>query len=409
MYNRRPPASERPHLSRAAAATSNGKTMRLKKLDYQELVGTPQEWTLQGLQLSQKTLVVGRNASGKSRTLSVIANLARGLAGLQKAAVHGTYDCTFEDAGKIYQYAISTKNSLVVSERLTVDGEVMLQRTAGGVGLIFAEKVAKGSRIEFQTPDTDIAAVSRRDTIQHSFLEPLFQWASTVRYYQFGSSLGKDAFAIFTSAGMKVDETDPNAVVGIFRDALKKFGDTFKQAVKADMNKIGYSIDDVGIAQPITITLEGLPGIPMALFVKEKDLPGITDQIGMSQGMFRVLSLLIHVNYFQLKNSATCVLIDDIGEGLDFNRSCRLINLLRKKSDNSNIQLVLSTNDKFVMNEVPLTEWSVLQRAGNNVNVRNYENSKNVFDDFKFTGLSNFSFLELDVVGDDGEGPVCAD
>jgi energy-coupling factor transporter ATP-binding protein EcfA2 len=383
--------------------------MQLKKLGYSELVGTPQEWTLEGLQLSQKTLLVGRNASGKSRTLSVIANLARGLAGLQKAAVHGSYDCTFEDAGRIYHYSISTLNSLVVSEKLIVDDVVKLERNQGGAGFIFAEKVANGSTIEFQTPDTDIAAVSRRDAIQHSFLEPLYRWASTVRYYQFGTSLGKDAMAIFTSTGMNVDERDPNAVVGIFRDAEKKFGEEFKNAIKSDMNRIGYNIEDVGIAMPISINLEGLPGVPMALFVKENDLPGITDQIGMSQGMFRVLSLLIHVNYIQMRNSTTCVLIDDIGEGLDFSRSCRLINLLREKSDNSDIQIILSTNDKFVMNEVPLPEWSVLQRVGNHVKVRNYENSKKIFDEFKFTGLSNFSFLELDIINEEAEGPTCAD
>jgi hypothetical protein len=30
--------------------------------------------------------------------------------------------------------------------------------------------------------------------------------------------------------------------------------------------------------------------------------------------------------------------------------------------------------------------------------VRNYENSRDVFEEFKFTGLSNFSFLEMDFI-----------
>lgn len=56
----------------------------------------------------------------------------------------------------------------------------------------------------------------------------------------------------------------------------------------------------------------------------------------------------------------------------------------------------MSTNDRFVMNSVPLEEWSVLRREGGKVTVHNYSNSRETFDDFKFTGLSNFSFLELD-------------
>ncbi len=116
----------------------------------------------------------------------------------------------------------------------------------------------------------------------------------------------------------------------------------------------------------------------------------------MSQGMWRVLSLLVHVNYSRLANPGACVIIDDIGEGLDFDRSCRLIDLLRRKANQSEIQLVMSTNDKFVMNQVPLEEWSVLQRTRNHVSVKNYQNARAEFESFKFTGLSNFSFLEFD-------------
>jgi hypothetical protein len=88
--------------------------------------------------------------------------------------------------------------------------------------------------------------------------------------------------------------------------------------------------------------------------------------------------------------------VDDIGEGLDFERSCLLIDLLRQKAKNSVVQLVMATNDRFVMNKVPLEEWSVLQRTGPLVKVRNYANSKEVFERFKVTGLSNFDLLTTD-------------
>jgi hypothetical protein len=58
----------------------------------------------------------------------------------------------------------------------------------------------------------------------------------------------------------------------------------------------------------------------------------------------------------------------------------------------------MSTNDQFVMNHVPLEEWSVLQREGSHIRVRNHENSKKAFEYFRFVGLSNFSFFEMDFV-----------
>src|SRR5262249_48639494 len=152
-----------------------------------------------------------------------------------------------------------------------------------------------------------------------------------------------------------------------------------------------YYIEEITVQPPVSIRLIGnLPGELVGLTVKEKDLHGVTDQHSMSQGMFRALAIFIHVNYSEMAKKSSCLLIDDIGEGLDFDRSCRMIDLLREKAETSSVQLILSTNDRFVMNRVPLEEWSYLQRAGSNVRVRNYYNSKEIFEEFKFTGLSNF-------------------
>jgi hypothetical protein len=148
------------------------------------------------------------------------------------------------------------------------------------------------------------------------------------------------------------------------------------------------------------------PGELVGISAKESDLPCTTDQHCMSQGMFRTLSLLIQLNYALLRQKPGCVMVDDIGEGLDFERSCLLIDLLRSKARESEVQLILSTNDRFVMNQVPLEEWSVLQRAGNRVRVRNYENSKEIFDEFKFTGLNNFDFFATDFLDKSPEEEV---
>jgi len=372
--------------------------IQLKSVKYAEFEGTPQEWRLDGLSLAESNLIVGKNASGKSRALNIIHALARNLAGVGGASLSSNYDVEFIHDGKAINYQLKCEEEHVVFEEFSVEGRVLLKRGSGGEGLIWAEEIDGGKDIRFQTPTSELAAVARQDAIQHRFLEPLYSWGSSLRHYYFGTALGKDHLAVLTEkGGGKVDERDPNAVVALYRLAEKEFNEEFRQALMLDMRQLDYDVEELGLKAPVSIRIvSGLPGELVGLYVKEKDLPGITDQHSMSQGMFRALSLLIRVNYSQLTGKSTCILIDDIGEGLDFNRTCRLIELLRDKAKTSGIQLILSTNDRFVMNRVPLEEWSVLQRQGNHVRVLNYENSREIFEEFKFTGLSNFSFLEMD-------------
>lgn len=381
--------------------------MRLSTFQYTEREGTPQAWILDKCSFGQKTLLVGKNASGKSRTLNVIVGLARHLVGLQPPAGSGTYNCTFHENSKEYSYHCICRDGVVVAEVLRSDSKILLERRVGGFGRIWAEKIDGGTHVEFQTPPTEFAAVARRDSVQHSFLEPLYNWASTVRHFQFGTNLGKDHLAQFVQGGILVDERNQASVVGLFRNAKKEFGDRFLTTLIRDMAEVGYDLESVDIGPPVSFDLPPDLGQLFGLVAKERDLEGLTDQISMSQGMYRVISLLINVNYFQLKNAGSCVLVDDIGEGLDFDRSCRLIGLLRKKAEESQLQIIISTNDRFVMNEVPLEEWSIVQRKGNHVSFKNIENSREIFENFKFTGLSNFSFFELDVINEPlGEGAM---
>lgn len=373
--------------------------MQLKTVNYTEFEGSDLEWRLEGLDLGGLNLLVGKNASGKSRTLNIIGALAGHAAGLQPPGLSANYDVEFRDDDKRIRYQVKVDDSIVVAEKFMIDGDVLLERVgAGGVGRIFASQIDGGSMIDFQTPPSEFAIVARRDNIQHEFLERLYSWGNSVRKYQFGTFLGKQNLAIVSEkvAG-QLDERDADLVVVLFKKAIKKFGDEFKQKIVEDMASMGYRLEDVDVGPLVSVRItSSLPGELIGLYVREKELPGIVDQYSMSQGMFRALSLLIHVNYSHLMGSSTCIVVDDVGEGLDFERSCDLIDLLRSKAKASNVQLILSTNDRFVMNRVPLEEWSVLQRVGNRVRVLNNDNSRVLFEEFKFTGLSNFSFLEMD-------------
>lgn len=374
--------------------------MQLKSYSYGEFQGSAREWTLSGLTLGQFNLVVGKNASGKTRTLNTIKGLGDLVSGRRKPSelTAGKYDATFDHEGRIVRYVLEIIENKVLSEQFIDGEEVLLDRGAGGVGTIFHEK--QKCHQEFQTPDGDAAAVARRDSIQHSFLEPLGLWGDGVRHYAFGDKMGRSSIAIIVNQpGLSPDPRDVDAVVALFRKGVKDFPDKFESVVRDGMNAIGYDISEVGFMIPTDIaflTPVGSPADALVLFAQERELECRTQQFQMSQGMFRALSVITLLTYAVIASRPSCIIIDDIGEGLDFERSCKLIELVRQRALESEIQLIISTNDKFVMNEVPLDEWSILRRHGNHVSVRNHTNSKDEFENFRFVGMSNFTFFEMD-------------
>ena len=166
------------------------------------------------------------------------------------------------------------------------------------------------------------------------------------------------------------------------------------------MLRLGYEVSEVVLETPDNLEVQPEAVIDRErlkfIAVVEEGINGPINQTVMSTGMFRVLSILAQVNYAQMEGSSSCVLIDDIGEGLDFNRSSTLIDMLCEKCRDSKFQLVMTTNDEFVMNHVPIEHWSVLRRRGCHVEVLNIHNSREAFERFKFIGMSNFSFFEMD-------------
>lgn len=380
--------------------------IRLISLAYSERQGTPKEWTIDSITFAQVNLLVGKNATGKSRTLSVIAGLAKLLSPSPKFLVdNGSYDVLFDDNGERLRYVLCVNSGKVTAEEYFIGGRRVLCRAPGKQGEIEMHGVKGGPQmVPFSPPESELAVLIRRDAIQHPYLERLHEWAQATRHYTFGTPLGRENLAIIIKGGPEADDRDANQVVGIFRKAYREFEDKFIDAVKNDMAEMQYQIDKIEVVSPQNVKI--VPSIPgeaelACIGIKEEGLDRVIDQTEMSQGMFRALSILIQVNYSQMAKRASCILVDDIGEGLDFERSTRLIDVLRKKAAESSFQLIMTTNDKFVMNSVPLTEWLVLQRLGGKVRVRNYENSKKLFDDFRFTGLSNFSFLEMDFISNE--------
>lgn len=380
--------------------------MKLDIVEYIENEGLPSQWAIEGCQLGYINLIVGKNASGKSRILKaidILANLLADRAKIKSSSKKRQWNLIFNayQPEETIEYTLIIDQGEVTLENFSIGSKTYLERGKGGEGRIFAEELQ--TQMKFQTPSNRLAAVERRDTVQHSFFESLYNWAKSLRSYQFGTSLGKNSFLAFpTKKDIRtiIDFKDTDFVVEIFKIGKEDFGDKFVELILSDMKSIGYDLSSIEI-QKLSFVQEEIESVPFFLedaqylSVREHNLNANTEQVEMSQGMFRALSLIIQINYalFSEEQSPDCILIDDIGEGLDYERSSALIKLLIDKAETGSLQLIMTTNDRFIMNGVPLEYWSVIERLAGCSKLYNIYNSQERFEEFEFTGLNNFDFF----------------
>ncbi len=362
--------------------------MILTHLDFYENKDKETYWEIHNVNLGVFTLVIGLNATGKTRFITVISRLVTMLSKRTPHLSDGNWFVTFRDLKeqKHYEYRLDILNGIVENETLSINHELKLERQ-GTTGKMFS---ATSRRMKtFNPPETELTHHVRRDVKEFPFLEDLVGWAANFHGYKFNMANPKRLpFPFDISPSME----DLSATPYLLQAALQD-----QEAINTiirDFSDIGYPVEDV------TVRTTRLPGgteaidIPVAV-VKEKNLTCTTSQTEMSQGMYRAFSLVVIVQSLLRLGKACTVAIDDLGEGLDFERSSKITNLLFEKIKASNIQLIVTSNDRFLINSVEVHSINLLERHGSVIESYNYENSKEQFDAFRFTGLNTFDFFSV--------------
>jgi predicted ATPase len=369
--------------------------MIIKKLKYSEFDGMPNAWSLDEFELDPKVnLLVGKNATGKTNTLKRLEWLGTMFTGQQSHLFHSqNYHVIFSDGQDAdYHYTLEVKDKKVENESLSLNNEASLfTRNADGTGKIhYAELNSK--MVDFKIQHQRTVVEAKRDALQYPFLEPLAQWAENMNVYGF-TNMGQN-----TPLSMDDTLSDLRNCVACFLEGREQFGDAFVAKIIAFMETIGYNLRKIDVtSNPVSLSCANtVIEKGRVLFSVEKESNNAISQYVMSQGMFRALSLLIQLTYNIMSKSSSTILIDDIGEGLDFDRSTNLIHLLIDLAEHNDIQLIMSTNDRYVMNGVDLKYWQVIDRKGGRCRIFNYNNARDKFEDFDYSGLSNFDFLRMD-------------
>jgi ABC-type multidrug transport system ATPase subunit len=367
--------------------------MYLQSFTFRENAGQNIEWLIDNVSLGEINLVVGKNSSGKTRTLNALSDLVSMLRGNGTSASGPvSYELLFRNSENLMRYELEYDLETIKTERLYVGEELVLERGEGGNGIVKYEATSGSIFLEFEIPHDQLACYAKRDRLQHPFIEIIHGWAISLRRFDFSGDMGKTRYVLkssFEAKEMDLSITN-NSLVPLITVAEEEYPQ-FRELILKDMHQIGYELEDFGIIH-FSERYSQMSQDRFAVFTTEQGLEKQVTQRDMSQGMFRAFSVLVQVNYYILSGQKGLVIIDDIGEGLDFNRAKQLVQVLIVKAKESRIQLIMSTNDSFIMNAVDIENWAVIMREGHKISLYNYANSKEIFEEFKFTGLNNFDF-----------------
>ncbi|MGB1204981.1 MAG: ATP-binding protein [Chitinophagales bacterium] len=355
--------------------------MKLIELSYQD-----KNWDIQNLKFDAVNLIVGKNSVGKSRTLAIIDLFYKIITQKKDLNFEEEWNVKFENNKKeIIEYCFSAEEEKgVFHESLLINNTTVLKRNDSFSAAIKSNTTSNWH--EINPPSNKLILHIRRDVKEYPFLEDIISWAEHSYGFKFAhitpsaSFLAEKKYSLLTNV----------ANVSDLFSALKKQN---KENVILNLNNLGYNIESIEDVE----VMDALNDF-FTLLIKEKDLKKRILLQNLSQGMFRALSILIYLEYLIYQKKPATIVIDDLCEGLDYERATKLGKLIFNKCMNTNIQLIATSNDSFLMDVVDIKYWNVLQREGKIVTAINIQTHEALFKKFKFTGLSNFDFFASDYI-----------
>ena len=346
--------------------------MLLKSFKYK----TP-DWKLTGLNnLLLTNLLVGVNASGKSRTIRALIAVVSFM--LSKPYFFQSKDFSVEltfagdqEGFDRLLYAFSVRNGVIMKETLKVDDRSLIRRSS---------KSASLKHRAVSPPDDKLVAQIRRDKMEFPEIESLMKWAEGVTFISFS------ALNPFTNSVSRSLEINPI----LFSELVESFNGDENKAFIKDARSLGYNISKICVISK---------GEQKWVEVKEPFVKNTIDELLLSNGMLRVLYLLAFIIKMKANGKRlSLLLIDDLGEGLDYKRAKDLSVRVFEACEENSLQLITSSNDGLIMDVVDLSKWHVLRKSNSRVSAISQASNPDLFEEFRFTGLSNFDFFSSDFI-----------
>ena len=345
--------------------------MIIKSFEYHEY-----KWDLDSVPFDNLNLIVGKNAVGKSKTLKSLIQVARFVKGDTSSNVpYFGYQCKLvfklDDEGEMeFSYSIG-ENSTIESEYLRKGDEIVVKRKNSGAWI-------KGD--SFNPPTNKLCVQSQRDTTRYPEFEMIMTWAEQIKGFSFSglSSSHSDDIPSMFNESVDISELYEHIDKGK------------KDFVENKMRELDYDIEKIDLMR--------ISDRYRIVTLKERgiNLPLLSHT--MSNGMLRAFYIFSYLTYLSSEEGAKTLLIDDLGEGLDYSRSKKLSKIIFDYCEGNGIQLIVTTNDSFLMNAVNLKYWIILSREKEHVTAISEKTHPDMFTKFKRMGLNNFDMFSTDFV-----------
>lgn len=330
------------------------------------------EWTLEKVYLNRQSLVVGQNATGKTKFLESISTVINTML-MKDSNWKGSQAFTAQlefDGDTELRYELKVSNGKIVLEKLI---DVNQNKTLVSRNEQMCFFYDEG---DITLPEKSTALVAKQDVVKYSDAANVMQWAQTTRSITF-SLLHIDNFRQLHTGTISIEEM------------YEALGEDEHRLICQYMNELSYKLEYI---RESTIG-DNLKFVD----VKEIGLDTALPTFYLSNGMYRVLYIFFYMLYIS-KQNVKCILVDDLGEGLDYDRSTKLGKIVFKFCAEHNIQLIATSNDNFLMNVVDLHNWIILTRHSAEVEAVSFISHKEIFDKFVKTGLRNFDIFSTDFI-----------
>lgn len=342
--------------------------MYIKSFEYKDSFS----WELDTIHFNKVNLIVGKNAVGKSKTLSALVEVAKFIKGEGSvdAASHKCHIVFSDDNGKEIAYSYDWFKGEIVTETMMVGNKIVISRDD--------EKALLNG--DFINPPTNKLIIqTQRDTNRFPEFETVISWAEHTRGFSFSDLTSYHSYSIPSMFSDKMK----------FEELYEKIDQAKEDFIVQTMRNLGYRIKEVA---KLDLTQYKI------IYLSEEDVMMPLLPHSLSNGMVRVFYMLTYLAFIATVEGAKTFLVDDLGEGLDFSRSSKLSKVIFDYCQSNDIQLIVTSNDNFMMNAVDLNNWIILQRTGNKVESFSSKTHPEMFIKFRKMGLSNFDMLSTDYI-----------
>ncbi len=332
-------------------------------------------WSLDKLTLGQTNLIVGKNSTGKTRSLDSLLTVKRILD--QTLEINDLKPLDSElilsHNGDEIKFAFATSGKQIVREVLNINGKDIISRD-GAHAEINGETV--------NPPADKLMIHVRRDTTKYPIIEDIIGWAEKMIVRSF-------------------IDTDSPSNEELF-NIVAQFSDDMKQHIVSMANEVGFPLTMIDTFEnAFGIDAEKINPANLEIFkyimFQEQGIPHLLLFDELSNGMQRTILLFIFIELLINSSIPALVAIDDLGEGLDFIRATKVGKKLFETCQKADVQLIATSNEEFMMNIVDINHWNVLVRDGQTVRSITSSSAPEIFEDFSYSGLSNFDFFTSDI------------